>query len=318
MAYAPCYSNVGGPFVRLSACLIISVALAACSHPVARVNGAATVHQYAAGPEAILVNGYIIETEQSLIAVDATLTVSSATAFRRMIDGFGKPLVAIVVTHAHPDHYNGLEILNAGIDAPVYATRAVRDSIATIDGPKEIQWRPVFGAEWPTPRAFPNRLVEPEETLTFDGVQLNVVPIGAAESHADSIWVLTSREARRAFIGDLVFSGTHAYACDGHTDAWIAALGRLNALAREQQWLALYPGHGAPWTSGASPESAQTYIQRQTDYLNAYRSLARAASPDGISNQEAEAIRAALEQRFGVQGIEFLVGACAQAMAASE
>jgi hypothetical protein len=36
----------------------------------------AKTHQYTADPDAILVNAYVIETDHSLVAVDATLTVA--------------------------------------------------------------------------------------------------------------------------------------------------------------------------------------------------------------------------------------------------
>ena len=49
-----------------------------------------------------------VETHHGIIAVDATLTVSDARALREQAEPLGKPLLAVLLTHGHPDHYNGV------------------------------------------------------------------------------------------------------------------------------------------------------------------------------------------------------------------
>jgi glyoxylase-like metal-dependent hydrolase (beta-lactamase superfamily II) len=38
------------------------------------------------------------------------------------VDELGKPLLGVVITHAHPDHYGGLVALVRDLDVPVFAT----------------------------------------------------------------------------------------------------------------------------------------------------------------------------------------------------
>ena len=49
-------------------------------------------------------------------------TVPGGRALRERADALGKPLLGVVVTHAHPDHYGGLVELRRGLDVPVFAT----------------------------------------------------------------------------------------------------------------------------------------------------------------------------------------------------
>ena len=89
------------------------------------------VHTVASGPETFLTNAFLVETAESLVAVDTMMTVSDARALRRHVDAIGKPLRAVLVTHGHPDHYNGTGDLLEGFGKiPVIATAGV-DAVAS-------------------------------------------------------------------------------------------------------------------------------------------------------------------------------------------
>jgi glyoxylase-like metal-dependent hydrolase (beta-lactamase superfamily II) len=85
------------------------------------------VHTHASGEGGIFVNAYLIETPSGAVAVDATLTESESKAFRRKLEALGKPLLAVLVTHPHPDHVAGITNL-VGKDSPkILATQPVLD-----------------------------------------------------------------------------------------------------------------------------------------------------------------------------------------------
>jgi len=205
---------------------------------------APVVHQVTASAQGLSVNGYIVEGEHGLVVVDSALTVSDSRALRARVDALGKPLLAILLTHGHPDHYNGAQALIDGRETrvPVIATRPVARVIRENDAAKQRQWQPVFGAEWPTQRAFPDREVRDGQALTFDGMTFVAHDLGPSESHADSWWELRGAE-RSAFIGDQVLNGSHAYTNDGHTAEWLRNLARLARALRDVRHV--YPGHGA-------------------------------------------------------------------------
>jgi glyoxylase-like metal-dependent hydrolase (beta-lactamase superfamily II) len=218
------------------------------------------IHQVTASAPGLSVNAYLIEGDHGIVEVDSALTISDSKALRAKVDQLGKPLLAILVTHGHPDHYNGVSYVIEGRKVPVYATAAVTKVIRDWDDRKEKQWKPVFGAEWPAKRVFPDHEVKDGDKLTFDGMTFVVHDLGPAESYADSYWEMVAPE-RNAFIGDEVLSGSHAYTNDGHTTEWLTNLDKLaRSLAGVKH---VYPGHGA---SGDA-----TMFAWEKQYLLAYR-----------------------------------------------
>ena len=151
---------------------------------------ATRVHRHTTGQEGALVNAYLVETGEGVVAVDGTLTVSDGRALRRQLEELGKPLLAVLVTHAHPDHYGGIAELVAGDDVPVVATSGVDAVIRRDDAVKEEILRPMFGEEWPRERTFPSRTVADGETLELGGASFTVIDLGPGESPHDSIWLL--------------------------------------------------------------------------------------------------------------------------------
>ena len=66
------------------------------------------VHTYRAAETGLYVNSYLVEGEQGVVVVDTNLLLSDIEALRARLRALKKPLRAILVTHAHPDHFNGV------------------------------------------------------------------------------------------------------------------------------------------------------------------------------------------------------------------
>src|SRR4051812_32078953 len=114
--------------------LVISLLLAATPAP----QSFPRIHTVTAKPQGLSVNGYLVEGPHAVVAVDSALTVSDAKALRERLDALGKPLAAVLLTHGHPDHYNGVAILTDGASlTPIYATAAVTKVIREYDRAKE-------------------------------------------------------------------------------------------------------------------------------------------------------------------------------------
>jgi glyoxylase-like metal-dependent hydrolase (beta-lactamase superfamily II) len=204
------------------------------------------IHRYSAGPHGAFVNAYLVETGEGVIAVDGTLTVSDGRALRTQLESLGKPLLAVLVTHAHPDHYGGIVELVADDDVPVIATDRVASVIVRDDEIKEQILRPMFGDEWPAARTVPSRRVADGASLDFGAAQLTVIDLGPGESPGDSVWLLGD-DRREVFLGDQIYDGKHAYLADGFYEEWLA---NIEILQRElPPDSALYVGHGGPVTT---------------------------------------------------------------------
>ena len=72
------------------------------------------IHTYTAGETGLFVNSYLVETTEGVVLVDANLLVSDVRALAARIAALHKPLLGAFVTHAHPDHFNGLPMLFEG------------------------------------------------------------------------------------------------------------------------------------------------------------------------------------------------------------
>ncbi len=214
------------------------------------------IHTYTAAENGLLVNSYLVEAEEGVVLIDANLLMSDVRALAARITALRKPLLGVFVTHAHPDHFNGLPLLAGADDVPVYAAAEVADTIARIADAKREQWRPVYGDEWPDRHRVPDQRLSTGDVVEIGGLRLTLHDVGAAESHADSYLTLDNC----AFIGDLAFHGTHPYTADGHTGRWLTA---LDALTGALDGFQLYPGHGAPGGVGM--------LADQRRYLMMYR-----------------------------------------------
>ena len=200
------------------------------------------MHTYRSGELGLFVNSYLVEGVEGVAAVDAPLLLSDGRAFRARFEALGKPLLGVLVTHPHPDHYNTIGELLAGEDVPVIAHRDVDREIRARDEAKRAQWKPMFGDEWPARATFPNRVVADEESVDLGDLRFTAWDFGPCESESETVWLLGDGET--AFVGDLAFNGTHAYLADGRTDAWLRAIDRAEESLTGVR--TLYVGHGPP------------------------------------------------------------------------
>lgn len=293
--------------------LIFLSSLAACaaaappSSPAAVAVAAPRIEQIASPGDGIFANAYLVDLPDGVVVVDTTLRVSDARALRARIDAIGKPVLGVLLTHGHPDHYNGVAIVTQGLAVPVIATREVDGVIRADDAAKEKLWTPMFGAEWPRPRAFPTRTLGDGDAVRLGGLGFRVHAVGPAESRADTYWTIDGVSGV-AFVGDLVFSGTHSFVTDAHTAAWLRALDGLDRAL--PAGATLYPGHGTP--------GGRELIAAERRYLERLRAEVRRRSPHGAPLDDAgrAGLLAALKQVQPSSALEFLVGLGADAVAA--
>jgi len=205
------------------------------------------IHTYTAAETGLLVNSYLLEMDHGVVAIDTNLLNSDIAALKARLAALQKPLLAVFVTHAHPDHFNGVLELVRQREVPVYATVSVDHAIREIADAKRAQWGPVYGSQWPSETFYPSAVLVDRQVVDVDGLSITAREMGQAESHTDSYFTVQSGDGPPiAFTGDLGFNGTHPYTADGDTTSWLHALDMLTRELTGAQ--RILPGHGAPTT----------------------------------------------------------------------
>lgn len=192
------------------------------------------------------VNCGLVETESGLLAVDTGLDRGAANRIVRAAEELGRPLVAILNTHAHADHHGGNAQLVRRLGIPVYAP-AVEEAVI-----REPRYEPVylFGGAEPVGalvdkflQAEPSpvdHVVRPGETVVIDGRALEVVDLAG-----HSLAQVGVRAGAVLFAADAFF-GTEPLA--KHGIPYLVDAGRmrrsLDVLAATADAAWFVPGHG--------------------------------------------------------------------------
>jgi glyoxylase-like metal-dependent hydrolase (beta-lactamase superfamily II) len=269
------------------------------------------IYTYTAGANGLFVNSYLVEVDDGVVAIDGNLLVSDARAFRARLDALHKPLLAVLVTHGHPDHFNGVvELVRGQGDVPIYATPEGKAVIDEVAEPKREQWTPTYGEEWPKETAYPNAVVNDGETLALGGLRIRAHELGPCESASEALYVIDAQDGGGpfAFTGDLFYNAHHSYNADGFTAAWLDALDRAPALLAGID--TLYPGHGLP----AGLEALDAQRRYQLMLREAVRNLAGGAP--SLSDDAKEQLTARMSAFLPDPALAWLVGLSADAVAA--
>jgi glyoxylase-like metal-dependent hydrolase (beta-lactamase superfamily II) len=250
------------------------------------------------------VNAYLVETDRGVVIIDSTLGVSDGRALRARAESLGKPLLAVVITHAHPDHYGAVTSLLEGLDVPVIATEGVDRVIRRDDEAKERILRPMFGTEWTAQRTFPNQTLRAGQRMAFDGVTFTVIDLGPGESPHDSVWLVDrgGESAPLAFVGDLVYGHMHAYLADGYFEQWLGNLERARGEIPAET--ILYMGHGEPGPAAPLFDWQAGYIRT---FIDAVHATERSAGQGAADDAAMTAVLARMKQYLPSDDLLFLM-----------
>jgi glyoxylase-like metal-dependent hydrolase (beta-lactamase superfamily II) len=256
------------------------------------------VHIHTSTPDAFFVNSFIVEGESSIILVDTQFVLSEARSVASKIAALEKPLAAILITHPHPDHYNGIvSILEKHPGTHVHATTATIDGIRATAEPKRAYWTPIVGSNYPQTFAIPDVIMRDGEHLSIDGIELIVNDFGPAEC-SDNI-AIEMPQIEAVIVSDLVYNRVHPWLAEGRSELWLAALD--NAKRRFGSAKTLYAGHGAAGST--------SIIDEQVAYINAVRDMvAKALKEDpGLSDASKAAIRQTVRAAYKNWPLEMII-----------
>ncbi|MFD7904304.1 MBL fold metallo-hydrolase [Kitasatospora sp. NPDC059747] len=238
------------------------------------------------GPEsAFFATSTLILGERTAILVDAQLTRSAGRELAEWVAGKGRRLLAIVVTHHHPDHYFGAEeVLKLFPEAQLLAAPAVVDGIHRTVAAKVAQWKPVYGDDIPDHPLIPAPLLP--QPLMLDRQVIPVLMLGQGDCGDSTVVHVPS--VRTVIAGDFVYNGTHVWTADttpAQRVTWGHNLGRIADLDVDR----VIAGHRAP----DQGHDATRVLAFTGEYLQDFDRLLT-EHPD-----DAEALVTAVNERYG-------------------
>ena len=106
-----------------TATLGAATVLASLDPTAATAQGDLKIQHYTADDNGFRVASVIITGAREAILVDAQFTLGHAHRVVADVLGAGKELTTVYITHAHPDHYFGIEVIKAAFpQARIVAT----------------------------------------------------------------------------------------------------------------------------------------------------------------------------------------------------
>jgi hypothetical protein len=243
--------------------------------------GPIKIHSYLSPADGFHVNTQIIEGPTAVVIFDGQLLLPYAAEAASYVQALGKPVDRIILSHAHTDHWSGLQVLTDRFpDARVFALDGVADQLRARGQARLDSFRPIYGDRIAT------KVTIPTETITeglqrIDGITYDFRRFVDAESDLQLAALLPEQKVLMAF--DLVFSpNEHVFTVVDHFDHWMIILEQLKAL---QGYDTITIGHDTPVHRSAI-DSTITYIKRAKEIHAAsadaktYSESLKAAFPD--------------------------------------
>ena len=235
------------------------------------------LHVITGSPEGFLVNSTLVTGARDAVLIDAAFTLADARAIVDRVRASGKNLTTVYVTHAHPDHYFGLEAIreafpNARFVAQPGAVAAIQQTWkAKVD-----QWKPLYKEAITSAPVLPSALEG--NAITLEGQRLEIVgPVQGDDAENSYVWIPS---LRAVVAGDIVYSGVYVWTAETDPAArtrWAATLDRIAALNPA----IVVPGHQQP-AQGTTPAS----LAFTKEYLAAFdQALASSTTPDRLQAQ---------------------------------
>jgi len=204
----------------------------------------------------------LIYGEREAVLVDTFMTVEQCSNLADLIVASGKSLKAIYVTHGHPDHFFGLQVL---LDRfPNVKALATPEVVAKMR--RQI-----------TPETLPNRrkqfpglpdvisIANPLESneIDLEGKKLVVVRVGHTDT--DDTTCLHIPSIGLVVAGDVVYNSIHPFLGESNRQSrleWIAALDKIDALKPS----AVVAGHKNPGNDD-NPRNVEETRQYIRDFI---------------------------------------------------
>jgi glyoxylase-like metal-dependent hydrolase (beta-lactamase superfamily II) len=228
--------------------------------------------------EGFISNAGVVLTEEGVVLFDALGTPSLAHQLHQKIREItGKPVIKVIVSHYHADHFYGLQVFK-DMGAEIIAAKGVEQYLGSDDVKNRLQERRTSLAPWvndSTRTVAPDVTVDRQSDFTLGGVTFRVTSLGKNHSHNDMVMQVLPDNV--LFVGDLVFEQRIPFVVTGDSKTWLGTLADMKL----ENVSVIIPGHGA---ASNNPGKA---VAATKSYLGYLRSTMQKAVEDMIPFDEA-------------------------------
>jgi glyoxylase-like metal-dependent hydrolase (beta-lactamase superfamily II) len=274
------HGNLRSRFVRgLAICSAVTSLLFLLSHPSAFARGqhGFSIKVFTSPDDQFWTNSVIIEGKHEVMLVDAQLTRTSAEKVLQQIKETKKPFSIIYITHAHADHFLGLEVFKEAYPrVSIIATSTVVDRINKVYQEKIDKWKKILGSGAAS-HAVPISKFD-GNFIKFESSQIEVLK--NIQGDTDENTMLWIPGQRILIAGDVLFNDMHVYTAETDSKArgkWLNSLQKI----RELKPSIVIPGHskvGAPLDASSAADFTENYL------LVFEEELKKAKDPDSLIN----------------------------------
>ena len=245
------------------------------------------VRTYASDPAGPAVDSHLVVGSTEAVLVDGQFFKADAAKVIDLVKASGKTLTTVFLTHAHPDHYLGLEPIHAAFPQAKIVTTAAVLAEFKLKAPGTFTYLKGMLAD-----QIADALTTPEaltgKSILIDGQELTVVEAAhAGESESAAGLALPGKKGLIA--GDLVYHDIHLVLAECEWQGWIDNLTALKAMGFET----IYPGHGTK-TDMAVLDADAEYIKAVIPIMNGAATAADA--------------KAAIKAKYATYGSDYLLG----------
>ena len=174
----------------------------------------------------------LIYGKNDAVLIDTFLTIEQTNSLIESIVLTGKDLKYIYITHAHGDHFFGLQmLLDRFPNAKAISTRDTVHDMPEMITPEMMEnyWKKLFPGQIPDRIAFPQAIEG--NTFELEGHTIQIIETGFTDTHDSTSIYIPSIGLLVA--GDVVYNGIHLFLAETTKQTrqdWIAALDKLDSL----------------------------------------------------------------------------------------
>lgn len=197
---------------------------------VAQAASALDIQVFTASEDSFHVTSTLITGREDAILVDAQFTLSEAKRLTAMIKESRKNLTTIYITHSHPDHYFGLEVVKAAY--PRARVVALAGTVAAIKESWEgklAYWKPILGRDLTDKPLIPEVLKD--DSLVLDGKTIEL--IGELQGDEKDNSIVYVRALNAVICGDVVYAGVFPWTLETTPDErleWIKSVEKIERM----------------------------------------------------------------------------------------